>query len=148
VKITYGGDRMSFPAVMAHHGPPVHRSTLYVAARRRATLGEGWDAQDPTDLSGSDPGAVFDAHLEDLGAERTYLRTWAGTVEAGDFVTRFDTIAPRENLDLDPVLVLEESVDELAVWIDYAEDGSTGSRAAAAFPLLLLGLGWLGRRRR
>jgi MYXO-CTERM domain-containing protein len=147
IRITYGGDELVFPSVMALHGTlPTQRTTAYVVAPTRATTLSGWTSEDGATLSGGtddDPVALWDAHLATVGAERAWVRSFAGSFE-GDFLTRFDTLAPREVHDADAVFALEDSVDPIESRIALTEDGAS---TAALLLLPLAGLGAWRRRR-
>lgn len=142
VAITYAGDQMVFPAVLARHAAvPTQRTTLYVVGDRRAEL-SGWSSVEGGALYGgsdADPERVWEDNLASAGRDRKYVRTFAESSD-GRWLTRFDTLAPVAVHDIDVSLALGEGTDSVSTEIVLGEDGSSA--------LLLLPLAALGARRR
>lgn len=150
VRLTYAGDEVRFPSVMARHGLVDQRTTVYVVADGRAVASEGWTAEDGgvIDAPYEDPEYAFLDRLGALGEDRAWLRTWAGPVSVGGadrFATRFDTYAPPEVHDADAVFALEASTAPLSTTIDVSSDEQQAAAGGLAVVALL---GWGLRRRR
>lgn len=141
ITVRYAGDALAFPAVMARSGGLEQRTTVYVLADSRADLVDGWSVVDLDEVNGAGEAAdVLAERLRDLGADRTWARTWAGNAE-GRFLTRFDLLAEAADHTDDAI---------------FAPDGTTYGQALAiyvwepgeAWLLLPLGALLLGARRR
>jgi hypothetical protein len=148
VRITYAGDQLAFPAVMARHSSAIEqRTTLYVVGDSRAILTGEWlqdDSRGPLDGTlADDPQALWDDHLEGLGAGQAYSRTYAGFFDGDRFLTRFDTLAPTSVHDADVELDFEADQGDIHTVITLVEAG--GSEATIALGLLLA---LVGARRR
>lgn len=143
LRIVVDGDAMMFPAVLARGASsPTQRTTLYVLGSTRAVL-SGWSYGDQSLITedATDPLAVWEQALAERGAEAAYLRSYAGPYE-GAFLTRFDTLAPREVHDQDVELALEDSTDPVSTRIVLTETATT----RAALLLLPVALGAWRRR--
>ena len=130
---------LRFPSAMARSGA-AQRTTIYVAGASRAEVVAGWSQADLSELSGEgDAAALFDARLAELGAERTFARTWSGSVD-GEHVTRFDLLAAAEAHTDDAVFGFDgtTAATGLQIW--------TSSAGAAWLWLPLLGIGALRAR--
>lgn len=151
VRLTYPGDVLRFPSVMARHAAGgLQRTTAYVVGDGRAALVEGWTSEDGGRLEapGFDPEEAFLLRLGGLGDDRAWLRTWAGPFSvAGEarVATRFDTYAPTAVHDADAVFAIEDESGPIATVVDVSEpaEGRAAGLAAAA----VLGGSWLRRRR-
>lgn len=137
-----------FPSVMARHASvPTQRTTVYVLGEDRAEVA-GWSFRDVTAVNGeadADPWEVLDARLAELGDGRGFGRTWAGD-HGGRFLTRFDTLAPREQHDVDALFSVGDGVEPFGLHVVLGEADATLDRRSAAAGLL--GLLVLVRRRR
>jgi hypothetical protein len=143
VRIRYGSEELRFPSQMARASGQAQRTTVYVLGDERATVAEGWSHADVDDLEGSGEAAdVFRDALAELGADRTWARTWSGPA-AGRHLTRFDLLADADRHDRDAVFGFDGTTTSqgltIRVW--------GGGEAWVVLPLGLLLLA-AGRRRR
>lgn len=142
VRISYPGEEMMFPSVMARHADvDSQRTTVYVRGQTRATV-EGWASEDGSTLHGStqdDPSAFWDSYLSDLGAQRIFLRSYAGPLD-GAFLTRFDTIAPSDVHTEDAIFALEDSTEPVSTLISLDIDEDSSNAALLLLPLTLAGV--------
>jgi MYXO-CTERM domain-containing protein len=147
-------DQLHFPARMAQTGMAEEiRTTIWVIGDASTEITSGWDSQDSHRLGNGedeDSEGVYDAALQDAAVYETptYLSPFSG--EYGEqWVTRFDTLAPREVHTADPIF---ESMGEAYSWqleiIVPSDEDEDEARSAAWLLLPLLGLGWTRRRRR
>jgi len=149
LKIRYEQELLTFPALMSYFGTlDYYRTTVWIAGDSRAELVEGWTEVEfgsmDWDDDGSDLSDQFDSALAELGGdEPVYAMTWAGESTNGTFVTRFDTYAPREAHEADPVWEFGSSTDES--FAELVVGGASSAGWLAVLPLLGLGL---ARRRR
>ena len=138
LSVTWPGDTMVYPAVMARHALSDQRTTLYVSADTRAVL-SGWTSAEVARIEGAsdaDPTALWDARLAEVGQDRAYVATYAGDVE-DRFLTRYDTLAPAALHDVDVVLTLAD--DTWGHTTEIALDPPEGRAAFLLAPLALLG---------
>lgn len=148
VVIQYAGDSMRFPATMARYGAVAEvRTTLWVLGEQQARVG-GWSQTTLSPLEGSideEPEQVWLDGLRAMSAQSpVYNLTWAGDYD-GAFLTRFDTLAPKEVHTLDVTFTADGGTNHASteVWL-YEE--SSSSVGLLMLPLALLGAG-LRRRR-
>jgi hypothetical protein len=143
VTLTYGGDVMRFPAVMAAYASaPEQRTVVYVVGEGTATA-TGWTAEEVPQIVGTidDSGAaLWEDALRARGAATKYALTYSDGQ-----VTRFDTLAPRSAHTADATFTLgaARSVETRVV---LYEDPPESSSAMGLLPLAAAG--WLLRRRR
>ena len=101
------------------------------------------------DGSDGDAEATFDAALMEAAAQDipTYLSAYSGVYE-DQWVTRFDTLAPRDVHTVDPVFTFSGNDDSWQLEIEVPASGDSGESAQAVAWLLLpiVGLGWARRR--
>lgn len=146
VRITYAGE-FSFPARMARESSATEMATtVYVLGEQRAQV-SGWAQTDVDYLDGSDVSAeqLWYTSLLALGLNKGYGRVYAGEYE-GAFLTRFETRAPTDVHDVDPVFTVDDGDQAFRASIDIW--GATpSSEGWMLLPLLGLGLGLIRRRR-
>lgn len=147
IALTCPGDRIVFPAVMARHAlAEAQRTTVYVVADGGADTSGDWTSVEAGPLVGGmdeDPNVLWEARLAEVGGDRGYVETWAGSTDDGRFLTRFDTLAPREVHDVDVDFVVEGDTLSLSTTIELRDGGSSG----AVLWLPLVALGALRRRK-
>ena len=109
-------DTLQFPARMSLTGmAEEQRTTVWVLGDSTAEISSGWSSEVLEYLySGSDGDAeaAFDAALIEAAARDipTYLSAYSGVYE-DQWVTRFDTLAPRAVHTADPVFTFSGSDD-------------------------------------
>lgn len=139
--IRYASEEVRFPSVMARHGE-AQRSTVYVVGDSRAELVAGWTHEDLDEVYDvGEATEVFDARLSELGADRTWGRTWSGEGE-GAFLTRFDLLAEAALHDRDAVFGFDGTTVASSTTIRLG----VGSQSWVLLPLGLLMVGWRRRR--
>jgi len=143
IRIRYGSEELRFPSKMARAAGQAQRTTVYVLGDGRASVVEGWSHEDVDDLEGNGEAAeVFADALAELGADRTWARTWSGS-SSGRHLTRFDLFAEADQHDRDTVFGFDGTTTSqgltIFVW--------GGNEAWVMLPLGLL-LVAAGRRRR
>jgi len=151
LSITYEGNELSYPSVMARHAADDQRTTVYVLGDSRAEVVQGWSMVDEPVVEGPEgaqAAEVLDDFLAELGQQGTWLRTWSGSSadERGPVLTRFDLYAPPEQHVADVVFGFDgsEQTQSTTIWLE----GSASQAAAWLMPWVLLGgLGLAGRRR-
>ncbi len=142
VTIRYGSEELRFPSMMARSGGMAQRSTIYVLGETRAEVADGWSFEDVSELNGPGEAAdLFEERLMELGADRTWARTWSGQAE-GRFLTRFDLYAEAVVHDRDAIFDFDGTTYEERLSI-YLWDAS-----GQAWLLLPLALGSVAARRR
>jgi len=143
IRIRYAGSEMRFPSQMAQSSGQQQRTTVYTLGAERAELADGWSHEDVDWVEGSgEPADVYWDALAELGAERTWARTYAGDF-SGRRLTRFDLVAEAAVHDRDAVFQLDGTQGDQDLTISVWE----GNEAWALLPLGLL-LVAAGRRRR
>jgi hypothetical protein len=147
VSITYDGP-MRFPAFMAQYAAPAEqRTTVFVVGTDRATV-SGWASEDLARIDApfdSSPTEEFESAVRTHGAETAYAVTFAGSV-GGEFVTRFDTIAPREKHTADATFAGGGGATEVRTLIHVAAENGSWMFLLPLAPMLV-GLGAALRRR-
>ena len=147
LSIDTDSDRLTYPARMALTGMAEElRTTIYVLGEHTADAVAGWEAWDQQELwaATADAEAAYDEVLRTYATAETpaYLSVWSGAHE-GQWLTRFDTLAPRSVHTVDPDFGFMDAEYSYGTKIIVpAED--TG--AVAWFLLPLLGIGWARRR--
>ena len=148
-------DTLQFPARMSLTGmAEEQRTTVWVLGDSTAEISSGWSSEVLEYLySGSDGDAeaAFDAALIEAAARDipTYLSAYSGVYE-DQWVTRFDTLAPRAVHTADPVFTFSGSDDSWQLEIEVPASDDSGESAPSTAWLLLpfVGLGWVRRRSR
>ncbi len=146
VEIRYAGTTMRFPAKMAATASaPSQRTTLYVTGEDRAQM-TGWSAEEIGLLVGDYyddfPEELYDETIGAMGAGTGYGITFANTIAGGDFLTRFDTLAPSASHTDDVTVAFGGGTSTVETRIELYETQPTG----AWLLLPLLGLGLFRRR--
>lgn len=147
VTLTYTGDVMRFPAVMAAYASAEEqRTTVYVMGDGTAAA-SGWAAEDSPEIMGSfddAAAALWEDELRSRGAVTEYSLTWTGELADG-WVTRFDTIAPRAAHTADATFVVGPDARWHETSVTLYEEPPSSSAAWGLLPLVALG--WGLRRR-
>lgn len=147
IAIQYDGDNLVFPSRMARYAEAEQLKTIiYVQGDQRAHLAEGssWHETD-LDLVWDDGESIdymkyqlYPEKIGEIGYDGGFAVTWAGEWENG-WVTRFETLAPRELHTTDVAFRLNGGTDApLALTVSNMGGCQTpdGAKALAIFPLL------------
>jgi hypothetical protein len=147
-------EQLHFPARMSLTGMAEElRTTIWVLGEESAEITSGWASESTGWLNSGEDGdaeAAFDAALQVAAAQEipTYLSPYSGEYE-GQWVTRFDTLAPRDVHTADPIFDFtgETWTWYLEIEVPDEDDEEASARTAAWILLPFLGLGWSRRRR-
>ncbi|MFZ5477637.1 MAG: DUF2330 domain-containing protein [Myxococcota bacterium] len=154
VSIVYEGTRVVYPARMgAGSTTSTMHTIVYVKGDQRAHV-SGWGEEEIVEVrdAGEDPGYVsgelWYSALAGVGSEMKFGVIFAGVAGAGEgdgeWVTRFETLAPPDVMDADATFTLDGGTAEMRTLVTNKGEGCGGSEAA----LFLLAPGLLLRRRR
>jgi len=141
IRIETSSDRLFFPARMARTAVAAElHSIVYTVGDERGRV-TGWASEDLEWLEATGDETATEAWenaLRELSATApTYARVAAGEID-GDFVTRFESLAPGAMHTVDAEFVLDDGTDSLQTVVEVW--------GAALLPLGLIGLAAIRRR--
>lgn len=146
IRIVYDGE-VRYPARLARHASVSElATTLYILGGGQAELEGGWTAAPVGTLRGGlddDPQAMWHEARTLAGADKSFVLTFAKGYE-GQYLTRFDTVAPVDVHDTDVVVKITNTPGILETRIVLGEPSSGKSAAILLLPLA----GFALRRRR
>lgn len=147
LSIQSDASELHFPARMATSSTAqTQRTTVFVLGENTANLQSGWEmsSNQYIDSQGEDPLVAFeDVLLAEGSAEvPAYVRTYSAMYD-NQWLTRFDTLAPRVVHTADPIFGFDNAQHDIETQIEVYESDS------GAIWLLtpLIGLGLVRRRR-
>lgn len=145
MRVVYQGD-IRYPARLARHAHvPELSTTLYVLAGGQAELEGDWTAAPVGTLRGrldDDPQAMWLEARTLAGAGKSFVLTYGKGYE-GQYLTRFDTVAPVDVHDTDVVVKITSTpgIHETRIVLEEPASGKTAA-------ILLLPLAGVALRRR
>jgi hypothetical protein len=151
VSITYTGNNMRFPAMMALGGEDEVRTRIYIKGDEAATV-SGWTTEEWDTMAsmGNSAEELFSVGLREIGGSQPgYMTVFSGDIVLPDenvFVTRFETIADPSAHTLDSVFSLDGGSHSATTEITLYEEDANSSQSYLIIPFILLGFGWSRRK--